>query len=146
MPKTLTKDLIDKIYEAHDLGMSVNQTVDYTGICSVTIKKYLEIRGLEVHFERNRKSKKNNGTNQNKITDGYNFNKPLRRITLEKQIPSLFDSSDEKSGINRVYKGKIDGIETKIIFSSESTCFIYTKTEEDLGKVYNKALDRLINR
>lgn len=121
MPKPLTQNILDKLYEAHDLKMSVNEAANYTGVSGITIKKYWEKRGLEVYFERDRTSKKNNETDQNKMADGYNFNKPLRRITLEKQIPNLFDSYDRKPGINRVYKGKIDGIEAKIIFSYESS-------------------------
>ena len=146
MPKTLTQDIIDKIYEAHDLGMTLTKAGHYAEVNVMTVKKYLKISGLKVHFERNRASKKNNETNQNKIADGYNFGKPLRRITLEKQIPGLFDSCDEKSRIDNKYLGKIDGVNAKIIFNSESPCFIYTKKEEDLEKAYNKTLDRLINR
>lgn len=46
----------------------------------------------------------------------------------------------------KVYKRKIDGIEAKIVFNSESPCLIYTKKEEDLKIAYNKVLDKFINR
>ena len=53
-------------------------------------------------------------TNNNKVKNGYK--KPLRRITLESQIPSIFDNPDEiilKTSNNKSskYYGKIDDID-----------------------------------
>jgi len=47
----LTKEQIDKIYEAHRLGMTITKAGEYAGVHSVTVLNYWKKEGLETHFK-----------------------------------------------------------------------------------------------
>jgi len=86
-------------------------------------------------------------TNNNKVKNGYK--KPLRRITLESQIPSIFDNPDEiilKTSNNKSskYYGKIDEIDIELVYKIGDVCHITASSESNLVKAHTKALDRLI--
>ena len=85
--------------------------------------------------------------NNNKVKNGYK--KPLRRITLESQIPSIFDNPDEiilKTSNNKSskYYGKIDYIDIELVYKIGDVCHITASSESELVKAHTKALNRLI--
>lgn len=139
----IIKEQIDKIYEAHELKMSIFKAAKYAKVSHMTIKKYWDNRGLKAHSRSGVKSKKTLERAANGINI-YKFGRAIRRITLERQVPDLFDERDYKVILSHQYFGKIDGINTKIVFSVDIPCTIYTENEENLGKAYNKALERMI--
>mgnify|MGYP001581239266 CR=1 FL=1 len=51
MPKKLTQQKINKIYKAHEKGMSTPKAAEYIGVSQRTIVNYWNKKGLEVHFE-----------------------------------------------------------------------------------------------
>jgi hypothetical protein len=84
------------------------------------------------------------------ISKDYPFSKRINRIYEKKQIALLFDEEVEtnrrrKNGPSEYY-GTISGIDVKIDFSVNRPCFVYAKSEKDLGKAYNQILDILIKR
>jgi len=80
----------------------------------------------------------------------YSFNKRVNRISYLEQIPQLFDEPnkiDKKEGKGIYgFEGEVSGVFVKIDFSLRRPCYIYTRSEEDLNQVYEKILERLINR
>lgn len=52
MPKILTQEQEDKIYEAHELGMSTNKAAEYAGVSQPTVPRYWNKKGLEAHFKK----------------------------------------------------------------------------------------------
>lgn len=143
MPKTITKHQISKIYEAHKLGMNIFDASQYADVDRGIVERHWKERKLKAHFKGRRRKTDyvNTSKNNSNKKDNYDFRKPLRRITFEKQIPYLFDKNWALTGIDE-YSGKINGIEARIIFSSESSCMLCTKTENGLNKAYYKALER----
>ncbi|MEK6872603.1 MAG: hypothetical protein AABW90_01155 [Nanoarchaeota archaeon] len=77
------------------------------------------------------------------MTD-FKFEKYLRRLKTKEQIPYLFDENLFKKTKGSNYIGRIDGILTKIIFRRGTCCSIYAETQENLKKVYDKTIERLI--
>ena len=77
------------------------------------------------------------------------FRKPLRRIRLERQIPSIFDNPDEltiqSSSKSSKYSGKIDNVPIEIRYIRSETCCMIANSKEDLDRAHTKALDRLIH-
>lgn len=51
MPKLITKDQINKIYEAHKLKKSLRQSAEYANVSKKTVYRYWDKKGLEAHFE-----------------------------------------------------------------------------------------------
>jgi hypothetical protein len=78
------------------------------------------------------------------------FKKPIRRIGLERQIPSIFDNPDKliikSSSQSSKYSGNIDNIPIEIQYIRSKPCYMVAKSEEDLDRAHKKALDRLIHR
>ena len=77
------------------------------------------------------------------------FRKPLRIISLEGQIPTIFDNPDEliirSSFKSSKYSGKIDDVPIEIRYIRSEPCCMIANSEEDLNRAHKKALDRLIH-
>lgn len=85
------------------------------------------------------------------MEEGYEFYKPLYRLQTKRQIKKLL--GEQKGGGNSIkrYYGKIDGIEVMITHSSKESCKLFVKRncmekEEEVDKMYNNLLDRLIRK
>jgi len=78
-----------------------------------------------------------------------NFRRPLRIISLEGQIPTIFDNLDEltikSSSKSSKYSGKIDNVPIEIRYIRSEPCCMIANSEEDLNRAHKKALDRLIH-
>ena len=88
------------------------------------------------------------GDNKNHPSED-SFRKPLRRIELERQIPTIFDNPDKltiKSSFkNSKYSGKIDNVPIEIRYIRSEPCYMFANSKEDLDRAHAKALDRLIH-
>ena len=110
--------------------------------------KYFAYNGNIGMFSAVSEPGKDSGDNKNHPSKD-SFRKPLRRIELERQIPSIFDNPDEltiqSSSKSSRYSGKIDDVPIEIRYIRSEPCCMIANSEEDLARAHKKALDRLIH-
>ena len=76
------------------------------------------------------------------MEDEYPFQKPIRILKREDQIPNLFDGPFKRS--RRKYMGQIGGYKIKIVFNPLNTNYLRTKSAEALETCHKKILEYLI--
>jgi len=93
-------------------------------------------------------SYRNKNETKKEISSKYPHIRPLRRIRLEDQIPSILDHieniKNEKSKTKpTIYRGLINDINVEVIFQPGEVCYITAKTEILLNEAHNNALNNM---
>ena len=74
----------------------------------------------------------------------YEFTKRINRISLEVQVPPLFDNTPERAGSRAsYYSGTISEIPTIVRFRTGESCRLSPRTQEELDEAHKEALKRL---
>lgn len=63
--------IVEKIYKAHDMGMSLPKAARYSGACESSVWYYWKEKGLAPHFKKNENNQKLTSDVVSKIYEGY---------------------------------------------------------------------------
>jgi len=84
---------------------------------------------------------------EERVDKKFPYFKIVRRITDDKQVRRLFDEPPVvSSGKPIKYNGMIGGHIARLTTKSDHYFYVFVEREEDLQKVYNTLLDRLIGK
>lgn len=71
---------------------------------------------------------------------GFKYHKPLRRLRLcNADAERLFDDGLYDRITEKFYRGKVDGVETKVIYDNVSgSVVLFAKEQKDLDRAYGR--------